>query len=92
MKKFPIVLLVGTLLAPYALAQDKPAGKGVSCKSGSDERRVEIQPREGGGCKVMYTRAAETKEIGQAAHQTEVCDHIQEKVIKKLEASGYKCG
>jgi hypothetical protein len=82
-----------------AIDQTAQAGDGagaglprkVTCKSGDDARIVEIQAREGGGCKVVYTKAGTPQTIGEAQHQTQFCDELLEKLIKRLEGSGFEC-
>jgi hypothetical protein len=72
--------------------EPKAAGKAMTCKSGEDQRKLEIQSREGGGCKVAYTSGGATKTVGEAEHELEFCDKLVEKIVKKLEAAGFECG
>jgi hypothetical protein len=84
-----------TGLVSAARADDKAAAQGNIrahvCESGEDKRVVEIRDRAGGGCTVVYTRDGKPKDVGGAAHSTEVCDQILEKIIKNLETAKYQC-
>jgi hypothetical protein len=99
MKALTFVAIL-TALATFAIARGedkkpeakKAASSKATCKSGSEERIVEVQSREGGGCKVVYTSAGTAKTVGEAAHQLDFCDQLLERMIKKFEAAGYKCG
>ncbi len=94
MKKLTLMLILSTLAAPLAGANDtqiSSSPKAHICESGEDRRIIEIKPRDGGGCRVMYTRDGNAKEVGSAAYQKDVCDQISEKIIKRLQDSQFQC-
>lgn len=66
------------------------AGK-AACKSGGDERLIEVVTKGEGGCVVQYTKASEMKEIANAEHETQHCSAVMDKVKGKLEAAGFTC-
>ncbi len=83
------LVALALLVASFAHAEEKR--KPTVCKSGTDERTLDIQSREGGGCKVVYSNAAGSRTVGEAEHQLDFCNQLVEKMIKRFEASGYKC-
>ena len=81
---------------PAAKVAKKPSTEGatldslVSCKSGSDERTIEISKKDG-GCSVHYTKAGEAKEIGNAVNDHGTCQQIVDKVRGNLQNAGFAC-
>ena len=69
---------------------DATVSEKASCKSGGDERLIEIVTR-GSGCAVEYTKQNEKSEIATAAHETQHCTNVMQKVKGKLEAAGFSC-
>lgn len=62
----------------------------ASCKAGAETRLIEIVSR-GTGCAVEYTKQNEKSEIASAAHETQHCTAVLERVKGKLEAAGFSC-
>ena len=62
----------------------------ASCKSGAETRLIEIV-NKGTGCAVEYTKQNEKSEIASAAHETQHCSAVLEKVKGKLQAAGFSC-
>jgi len=62
----------------------------VTCKSGSDERTVEISKNDA-GCTVHYTKGGEAKEIGSAQNDHGTCQQIADKVRGNLQNAGFAC-
>lgn len=63
----------------------------VTCKSGSDERIIEVVQKDGAGCAVNYTKSGATSEIGSALNDASVCQGIVAKVRGNLETAGFAC-
>lgn len=62
----------------------------VTCKSGSDERTLEISKKDE-GCAVHYTKFGEAQEIGAAQADQTFCQKLVDKVRDNLEAAGFTC-
>ncbi len=60
------------------------------CKSGSDERKLNIQVKDS-GCELQYTKAGETKVIASQISGSEKCEEVMTSVKEKLVASGFTC-
>jgi hypothetical protein len=62
----------------------------VTCKSGSDERKLAINVK-GSGCELAYTKAGETKSIASQINGSEKCEEVMTSVKEKLVAANYAC-
>ena len=63
----------------------------VSCKGTGDDVRTIAVVKEGGGCKVDYTKSGATQTIASAAADFNYCQERLDKVRGNLEAAGFKC-
>ena len=74
-------------------ASDAPAASvagEVNCKSGTDERKLAIQPKDQ-GCELMYTKAGETKSIASQVVGNEKCETVMASIKEKLTTAGFTC-
>lgn len=62
----------------------------TSCKSGSDQRSIEVKPA-GEGCEVVYTKAGEAKTVASAVSDKGHCNNVAEKITNNLKTAGYSC-
>jgi hypothetical protein len=67
----------------------KAAGA-VTCKSGGDERVLEVVA-EGGGCKTMYTKGGQANSVATSGNGTQHCQDVSDKILAKLQAAGFNC-
>ena len=72
------------------LSTDASSLKSLICKSGSEERKLEIQTKEK-GCELLYTRLGETKTIATQIVGHEKCEQVLAGIQEKLVASAFKC-
>lgn len=63
----------------------------VSCQGMGDDLRTIAIAKEGGGCKVDYTKAGSTQTIASAAADFNYCQEKSDKVRVNLESAGFKC-
>ena len=63
----------------------------IECKSGTDIRKLVTIGKDGGGCEVEYTKFGDTKVIGGAQYDKDVCVSVVAKVRATLETSGFSC-
>ena len=67
------------------------AGKSdVTCKSGTEERKLAIKA-SGEGCNLEYTKAGQSSSIASQVSGTQKCDDVSKKIQDKLVAAGYAC-
>jgi hypothetical protein len=62
----------------------------LTCKSGDDERKLEIAA-DNGGCKLNYTKAGSASAIASQKQGDAKCQEVFERIQKKLVAAGYDC-
>ncbi len=66
------------------------SGGALHCKSGSDERMLEVVA-EGPGCKMMYTKGGEASSVATAKSGTTHCQEVFDRIHNKLQGAGYTC-
>jgi hypothetical protein len=71
--------------------EPKPTAKVITCTSGTDERTLRNERREGGGCEVLYTKSGKESSVASARLETEYCDAGLAQIKSTLEAAGFKC-
>ncbi len=91
-----LAMLVVTILASTALAEDKPKASATQCQKKSGKRTlrrtIEIKPTDAGGCRVYLTRDEDAAvEVAHADHTPSVCPDKADKVIASLKGSGFTC-
>jgi len=62
----------------------------VKCTRDKDERTIEINDKDG-GCETIYTKMGEAKSIATAAHGSQHCQDVSEKIQKNLANAGFTC-
>ena len=65
-------------------------GDTIECKSGTDVRKLIIKDK-GSGCEVEYTKFGDTKVIGGAQYERDICTNVVGKVRGTLEGAGFTC-
>lgn len=75
---------------PTQTAAADPNAKEVKCTSGSDERLLSINPKDG-GCELQYTKAGEMKVIATQISGDTRCVEVMDKVRKNLEGANFTC-
>ncbi|MEQ1878657.1 MAG: hypothetical protein ABL958_18585 [Bdellovibrionia bacterium] len=65
-------------------------GDTIECKSGTDVRKLVIIDK-GAGCEVEYTKFGDTKVIGGAQFERDICTNVVGKVRGTLEGAGFSC-
>ncbi len=63
----------------------------ISCKGSGDDVRTIAVAKDGGGCKVEYTKSGSTQTIATAAADFGYCQEKSDKVRANLEGAGFKC-
>lgn len=61
------------------------------CKSGKDERNIQVRKPEAGGCEVVYTKFGEESVVADAKYDMNFCKEKAEKVKSNLVAAGFEC-
>jgi hypothetical protein len=69
---------------------DTSVGDTIECKSGTDVRKLIIVDKDA-GCEVEYTKFGESKVIGGAQYERDICTNVVAKVRATLETSGFSC-
>lgn len=87
MKSIFITILTVMLFNSQSWAEGKSS---LSCTSGNDKRELQIQEADQ-GCKLLYTKGGEAKEVATQKIGKDKCNEVLEKIQKKLEDSSYKC-
>lgn len=75
---------------PTKVAVADPNAKEVKCTSGSDERLLTVNPKDG-GCELQYTKAGELKVIATQASGDGRCVEVMGNVRKNLEGAKFNC-
>lgn len=79
-----------TTTTESAAASSSAAGGEVTCKAGTDERKLAVTPKEQ-GCELQYTKAGNTSTIASQIIGNEKCETVQTNVKEKLIAAGFSC-
>lgn len=66
------------------------AASEMTCKSGSDERKVAIVAK-GSGCELQYTKAGETKSVASQIVGNKKCEDVMNTIKEKLVAAQFTC-
>ncbi len=75
---------------PTKTAVADPNAKDVKCTSGSDERLLTVNPKDG-GCELQYTKAGEMKVIATQVSGDGRCVEVMGNVRKNLEGANFTC-
>jgi len=62
----------------------------LTCKSGSDERKISIVTK-GSGCELQYTKAGETKSVASQIVGNKKCEDVMNTIKEKLVAAQFTC-
>ncbi len=78
------------------ISKAKPAGGGTgegktTCKNGGDERTLEMTSGDGKVCRLVYTKAGESKEVASGTSENSKCVEIHDRIKGNLEGAGFKC-
>ncbi|OQW47307.1 MAG: hypothetical protein A4S09_16055 [Proteobacteria bacterium SG_bin7] len=79
------------------ISKTKPASSGsvsegkTTCKNGGDERTLEMTSGDGKVCRLVYTKAGESKEVASGTSDNSKCNEIYERIKGNLEGAGFKC-
>ncbi len=76
--------------ATTAASAEKSSADEVSCKSGTDERKLAIVGKDA-GCELHYTKAGATSTIASQIIGNAKCNSVMTSVKEKLIASGFNC-
>lgn len=72
-------------------ASSSVSGKSnVTCKSGQDERLINIKIKEK-GCELEYTKSGQASVVASQVIGSEKCETVSTKIHEKLLAAGFKC-
>ena len=66
------------------------ASSELTCKSGSDERKIAIVAK-GSGCELQYTKAGETKSVASQIVGNKKCEDVMNTIKEKLVAAQFSC-
>jgi|LakMenE01Jun11ns_1017448.scaffolds.fasta_scaffold9595683_2 hypothetical protein len=72
-------------IGPYAPVSN------LKCKSGKDERVLEIKSTEAGGCELAYIKFGERKIIATSIQGLNHCEKVMQKTKSSLENSKFLC-
>lgn len=89
MKKLIILCTMGLSLNALAIDVSTEA-KDVTCKSGSDERKLTIITKDG-GCELQYTKGSDTSIKATQKLGNNKCIEISNHIKEKLIAAQFEC-
>lgn len=92
MKNLIILCVIGFSFSAFAVTPVTPTtnSKDVTCKSGSDERKLVIADKDG-GCELQYTKGSETSVKATQKVGDEKCVEISNLIKEKLVAANFDC-
>ena len=70
---------------------EKGLFKTLTCKLRDHERSLSIQPGDETGCKVIYKKWGNEKQVANARFNLNVCKEVYDKIKGNLEEAGFVC-
>lgn len=64
----------------------------ITCKSGSQERTIEVVTSEAKSCEVKYTKEGQSQTLWTSKRDAEFCKTKATQLTDKLASSGWNCG
>lgn len=72
-------------------SMDRNRNSILKCKSGKDERLLEIVSTEAGGCELSYSKFGDRKIIATSIQGLNHCEKVMQKTRSALENSKFLC-